>query len=701
MLQAIEQESLQLAVDPSLTNFFLEPDQGNSWLWHRDFLDKIMLVKNSDSFINEISFYNTVENVVLSNRYGVIDKEDYPYREDIERILASGELSQWVYLPQAQKDGYVTFARLIPNLGGGQAQGVLSLEIESSAFSEFMDSDTYLLPEGQQLFIVHHKRVPGSEELGYDQAIALLEGLDSLDRIQEQGHNSGSFTASGIDGKPANFLYTQNIYGRIYVTIVPEQMLAKQVNWIRGVTLLFLIIFISFGVILTYFNSKRAYNPIGQLMNHSKALRIGQIQSNENEIDYIKECLDFLNKETEKLGGFMASIQPTLREKFLQQLISGEYLRKEPLLRDCEANGVSVQATSVVLIVDADNIAKENRFRPEEKGIIAFVISNVMQELLQNHPGMRGYAIPDRGRGVALLQFGADTEQEDMLLLTSAYAESVCDSLKEHLSMKASVGVGRFYFHIEDVPVSCKEAENALQYRIFNQTERVLFIEHLENEKKQAAFRYPREYETAIIHALEQGELDKAAEGLSAFAETIRASQSYRSIYQSYNLLLSALITSLEKQGASLLDILEHDWYGQLQTRQTSQEIIDWFAGSLFPFYVWLTDNYRTESGQSVIQQVCKHIRDNCGSDLSLVQCAEQVGLSPSYLSRLFKKEMGVNFLDFVVECKVEEAKRLLTETDHNVSEIAAAVGYSERNLNRIFQRFIKVSPSTFRTRQR
>lgn len=40
-----------------------------------------------------------------------------------------------------------------------------------------------------------------------------------------------------------------------------------------------------------------------------------------------------------------------------------------------------------------------------------------------------------------------------------------------------------------------------------------------------------------------------------------------------------------------------------------------------------------------------------------------------------FKKEMGVNFLDFVVECKVDEAKRLLRETDHNVSEIAMAVG--------------------------
>lgn len=701
IFQTIEQESLQLAVDPILTGFFLDPNQDNSWLWHRDFLDKINLVKNSDSFIDEVYFYNTVENVVLSNRYGVIEKESYPYKNDIDTIIASGELSQWAYLPSAQKDGYVTFARRLPNMGDGQAQGILAFEIEKSAISEFLDSDTYLLPMGQNLFVIHHKVIPGSEELSYDQVLSLMKGLGSIDGIKDRSSNTGSFLSKGIDGEQAHFLYTKNIYGRIYVTIVPEKTIAGQLNWIRNVTLLFLFIFITFGVVLTYFNSKWAYNPIGQLMKHSKALRIGQIQNKQNELDYIKECLDFLNMETEKLGGFMASIQPTLREKFLQQLINGEYLRKEPLLRDSEANGITVHATNVVIIVDADNIAREKRFRPDEKGIIAFVISNVMQEIIQTYPSVRGYVIPDRGRGVALLQFRADTEQEEMLRLTEEYAESVCDSLKEHLSMKATAGVGRFYFHIEDVPVSCKEAESALQYRIFNHTKNVLFIEHLENEKKQTAFRYPREFETAIIDALDKGELELAAEGLAAFSEAIRASQSYRFIYQSYHLLLSTLISSLEKQGATLLDILDHDWFGQLHTRQTSQEIADWFAGSLFPMYIWLTTNYRNESGQSVIQQVCKHIRANCGSDLSLVQCAEQVGLSPSYLSRLFKKEMGVNFLDFVVECKVDEAKRLLTETDQNVSEIALAVGYSERNLNRIFQRFIKMSPSSFRTRQR
>jgi AraC-like DNA-binding protein len=67
----------------------------------------------------------------------------------------------------------------------------------------------------------------------------------------------------------------------------------------------------------------------------------------------------------------------------------------------------------------------------------------------------------------------------------------------------------------------------------------------------------------------------------------------------------------------------------------------------------------------------------------------------------LFKKEVGTAFLDFVTECKINEAKRLLKDTDQNISQIASALGYSHRTFNRIFQRVLNVSPSDYRTDNR
>ncbi|WP_274650835.1 helix-turn-helix domain-containing protein [Paenibacillus humicola] len=699
MLQDIEQESHHLAVDPLLTGIFTKPELAGNLFWHQKILDQIEVVKNTDGFIDEIYYYNTVDHAVLSNRYGVIAKDAYRYRDDIDRTIAGSEPSEWAYLPEAQRDGDLTFARLLPAPAGGRPQGALVFQVETSAISKFLESDTYILPGRQSLFFINYVGLDKQADKILDVHSA-LNRLPGIETILKTDKNEDRFTAEGIDGKPATYMYLKTVYGRTYVNVVPNSAMAGQLNWIRGVTLLVLFIFLAFGAAITYFNSRRAYNPIEQLIRHSKSLSARQLQSKENEFDYLKECLDFLNTETEKLYGYMAHIQPTLRELCLRQLVTGDYVRKEPLLRDCEQYGISVQAASVVVIVDTDNIGKDKRFHPEEQGVIAFAISNVMEELLREEEDIRGYVFPFKRRGVALLQFLNVKDQAVMLRRTLKYARSVCESLGSYLRMDVSAGIGRLYLHIDDVPVSYKEAETALQYRIFKDMNPVLYIEDLEMEKKHAMFRYPRGQEAAMIAALERGEPQEAAASLNAFAQHL-SSSSCSFLHQSYYMLLSAIMRSLEMQEVSVLDILGHNLYGQLQTKQTFEEIYDWFAETLFPLYLWMTDRHRSESEQSAVQKVCRHIRENCGSDLSLVQCAELVGMSPSHLSRLFKKEMGVNYLEFVVECKVSEARRLLTETDRSVSEIANAIGYSERNLNRIFQRYFHMSPSLFRLRQR
>lgn len=123
----------------------------------------------------------------------------------------------------------------------------------------------------------------------------------------------------------------------------------------------------------------------------------------------------------------------------------------------------------------------------------------------------------------------------------------------------------------------------------------------------------------------------------------------------------------------------------------------DWFIGVLFPLYQEISHDLRTRSTRLIVQRVCNHICRHPDGAHSLADCAELVGVSPSYLSRLFKKEMGISFVEYVMNFKVQKAKQLLKDTDYTVTEIAEIVGYSERNLNRAFQRFLQMSPRQYR----
>lgn len=83
---------------------------------------------------------------------------------------------------------------------------------------------------------------------------------------------------------------------------------------------------------------------------------------------------------------------------------------------------------------------------------------------------------------------------------------------------------------------------------------------------------------------------------------------------------------------------------------------------------------------------------------LSVEIICDEMGKSRSYLSRMFKESTGMNLLDYLHTTRINEAKRLLTETNLSVAEIGEKVGYySGWTLARVFKRYEGITPSAYR----
>lgn len=83
---------------------------------------------------------------------------------------------------------------------------------------------------------------------------------------------------------------------------------------------------------------------------------------------------------------------------------------------------------------------------------------------------------------------------------------------------------------------------------------------------------------------------------------------------------------------------------------------------------------------------------------LKLEDVAAKVYLNPHYFGILFKKEVGINFGDFIISLRIEEAKRLLLDVDLSISEIVYRVGYNDvRYFGRLFKKQVGITPSKFR----
>ncbi len=100
----------------------------------------------------------------------------------------------------------------------------------------------------------------------------------------------------------------------------------------------------------------------------------------------------------------------------------------------------------------------------------------------------------------------------------------------------------------------------------------------------------------------------------------------------------------------------------------------------------------------SAIEQVQQFISSNLSRDISLTDAAALVHLNPSYLSQLFKQQTGGKFVDYVIEMRMEEAKKLLIKTSLRVSEIAERLGYGDISyFSSTFKKLIGCSPLEYR----
>lgn len=100
-----------------------------------------------------------------------------------------------------------------------------------------------------------------------------------------------------------------------------------------------------------------------------------------------------------------------------------------------------------------------------------------------------------------------------------------------------------------------------------------------------------------------------------------------------------------------------------------------------------------------IIVQIQEYLRENISSyGLSLASVAEKFHINASYLSRLFKKEMGVNFTEQLTKIRIEKAIRLLQETDMKVYKIGEAVGiYDPHYFSICFKKFTGMSINDYK----
>ena len=102
------------------------------------------------------------------------------------------------------------------------------------------------------------------------------------------------------------------------------------------------------------------------------------------------------------------------------------------------------------------------------------------------------------------------------------------------------------------------------------------------------------------------------------------------------------------------------------------------------------------------IREVLEYIYQNKKFELSLSDASEFVHLNPQYFSTLFKKNLGINYVQYMSRMRINYAKNLLVNTDMKIYEVGLKIGMeNEAYVSRFFKKYTGESPVEYRVKSK
>lgn len=128
------------------------------------------------------------------------------------------------------------------------------------------------------------------------------------------------------------------------------------------------------------------------------------------------------------------------------------------------------------------------------------------------------------------------------------------------------------------------------------------------------------------------------------------------------------------------------------------------FSAMLRQLQRFLAENAAgTESEQNftnaTFMKLMKYVNENYRNEISLTGAAQILNMNSNYISQLFKKEIGITFVHYITQKRLEDAKELLTTTKKPLTDIALEVGFNDTfHFIKTFKKFIGMTPGQYRT---
>ena len=617
------------------------------------------------------TLYNSIESQGdLSHYYNLVQKAIDSYSGHNENLMLFFDFGKNLAFKVSEVQGnkppetVIHAVRVIYGYNRG-VRGAVIVTVSGDIFKSFLSKHA---PEGLgSIFIINKD---GSIISHTDSSI-IGHNITELgyEELLKQNNENGYYVENTNEGLPTVFSYQTSLYNDwMYVSVAPISEISSVTNYILRLLILVALISIAVGALASFSRAKMLAKPMKNIVNNIKNSPYYSKQAKENnEYSLINSTINNMENIMKEKEVALQKVLPMIRMNFLSALFSSNPPDTSEI--NARMRMMDIEFLHKFFCVA---VVKLEKLQESEKVVLyeyeKLQICSKLEEMFTTDNSICLYYEKDNTIKM-LVNF--DFEESILYKLGEEFFNETQKLSSEGISISKYMSFGKTDTNLQHMSTSHKIAMNGLNYSyVFPEKYLFTFDDIINLEEKRSYLN--RLLLNNLSNSLKSLNCEKSIADMENLINNLRGgSFSYQQIYTTLSSCVSLVEDFLTTHVGQDIDL-------EAGFRNTS---------NILEYEIWIkkvihkafSDILEADSNNNIIVvRAQEFIRENIQNpQLSLEYVAQELDINYKYLSRVFKNETGIKFIDYVTNLKLNHCRNLLINTNLKVEEVSDIMKYS------------------------
>lgn len=474
-----------------------------------------------------------------------------------------------------------------------------------------------------------------------------------------------------------------------YIMMMPTNVFWEQAAYLRNVIYSALVLCIVLGGVAAFVFTKKNYNPMHKLVQALANGDVADLDSKYKEFDFIKDVVSNVLNEKKALAKTLDEKDNALSNSILVRLLSTNTGLDKNAIEILASHGADPENGRFLVIL----FQMDEYYATDETELTKYVISSVVEEIVNmKYIGL----MADMGDNMLACIVNIK-ERDNSIRDMFPVLNNIRQLIGMKLNIQLNVSTGNVHKGAREIARSCKEAFEALQAQSFLNKDGIITYDEITSLNEN--YHYSLNIENKLLNLVKAGEFENAYTLLDEILEKSSGDEEF-SIDTAKCMMFDIVGTLLKI--SNTIEYKEFMKHAQPYMRLTDCASLEDMKSEIKSMFGILCNFAVKNTVEAVDNRLSKKvdafIEGNYSNvNLGLQMIADHFGLTPMYVSKVYKNQTGKKIVDRIKEIRIEKSKQMLI-TEKKIKDISEMVGFVNSSVFiKIFKEYEGITPGNYR----